>query len=275
MSYLLSGVGRRALRASIVRRTLYAFDFDEFLASRVVEANHVRMDASVRHWLTEITVRLPSAVVSKRPIIDLTEALAGVSARLIGSFGMEGPQATPVSLSWNHGVSQKWFHTLRHEMAESLTQNRIRVENRRYYITLHLPVPLDPQERPLGVVALVQQLIPEPRIVAYPSEVHLLPGDEKRGRGAALLWVMAERGLTELCYFGDAAASDLKAVRPCLSMSVRIGHQEEVPGTYYLKNPGEIDQVLRFLAHRCDGTPEWNEVEVGSEHECPHAEQGG
>jgi trehalose 6-phosphate phosphatase len=39
-------------------------------------------------------------------------------------------------------------------------------------------------------------------------------------------------------------------------MGVRVGQQAESRAQYYLKHQSEIEDVIRFLVHRIDRTPE-------------------
>lgn len=41
-----------------------------------------------------------------------------------------------------------------------------------------------------------------------------------------------------------------------LLLGVRVGHYSKSRARYYLRHQGEVEDVLRFLVHRLDGTPE-------------------
>jgi trehalose 6-phosphate phosphatase len=39
-------------------------------------------------------------------------------------------------------------------------------------------------------------------------------------------------------------------------MGVRVGRHPESRAQYYVKSQSEVEDILRFLVHRSDGTPE-------------------
>jgi trehalose 6-phosphate phosphatase len=68
---------------------------------------------------------------------------------------------------------------------------------------------------------------------------------------------MAHLRCRGLFFIGDDETDeDVFRLTEGLMMGVRVGRRPESRARYYLKHQGEIEDVLRFLVHRLDGTPD-------------------
>lgn len=256
MIYLLSEEGRRSLRALATRSILYAFDFDGTLAPISSDRDAVKIPRSVHEWLRELAKRAPCAVVSGRALADVTPRLAGTVPHVIGNHGIEGPTATPDSLSIAETVCLGWKKVFTTNLAQPLKDLGIEVEDKRYSVTLHYRDAAEPDRAHNAALLLLQQLSPAPRVIVGRSSVNALPPGQG-GKGPAVLTLMVRLRQAGLFFVGDDDTDeDVFGLMEGLAMGVRVGRHSESQARYYLKHQGELEEVLRFLVHRIDRTPE-------------------
>lgn len=256
MIYLLSKEGRDALRALASRPMLYAFDFDGTLARISPDRDLVTVPRSIHAWLTELAKRVPCAVVSGRALSDLAPRVNGAVPHLIGNHGLESPYTTPESLVEAEDTCKGWMTCLRTTLALPLKDNGVEVEDKQYSLTLHYRGSDEPARTRLALLLLLDQLDPAPRLIFGKASVNVLPPG-KGGKGLAALALMVQLRRTGLFFIGDDETDeDVFALTEGLSMGVRVGRHAESRAQFYLKQQGEIEEVLRFLVHRMDRTPE-------------------
>ncbi len=256
MMYLLSPEGREALRAVAGQPMLYAFDFDGTLAPISSNRDAVKVSRSVKEWLKELGKRAPCAVISGRALRDLEPRLEGVVPYLIGNHGLESPFTSPVTRLWADGICAGWRAAIKGELAQPLADLGIDVEDKRYSLTLHYR---DREEedciRPI-LLTLLSRLRPAPRPIIGKQSINLLPPG-KDGKGAAALALMRHLCQSAFFFIGDDETDeDVFTLTEGLAMGVRVGQHAGSRAQFYLKHQGEIEDVLRFLIHRLDRTPE-------------------
>jgi trehalose 6-phosphate phosphatase len=62
---------------------------------------------------------------------------------------------------------------------------------------------------------------------------------------------------THLFFIGDDDTDeDVFELSEGLAMGVRVGRHEKSRARYFINHQGEVEEVLRFLAHRLVRTPE-------------------
>lgn len=256
MIYLLSPEGREALRAVAGRPMLYAFDFDGTLAKISPDREAVRLTRSIHEWLVELAKRAPCAVISGRALSDLAPRVNGAVPYLIGNHGLESPLTPPVTLLWADGICTGWKGSIKGELASQLAGLGIEVEDKRYSLTLHYRRSEEPDRiRPI-LPACLSRLNPAPRLIFGKLSVNLLPPG-KGGKGEAALALMRHLHQPAFIFIGDDETDeDVFALTEGLAMGVRVGSHAESRAKYYIKHQGEIEDVLRFLIHRLDRTPD-------------------
>ncbi|MGA6828750.1 trehalose-phosphatase [Nitrospira sp. NS4] len=256
MIYLLSEEGRQALRAIASKPVLYAFDFDGTLAPISPDRNAVTLPPSVSEWIRELAKRAPCAVVSGRALADLAPRLNGAVPYLIGNHGLESSLTPLPTLLWAEGICAGWKRTLDSHMAQGLKDLGVDVEDKRYSLTLH--------HRGLGthtdihqvVLSLLLLLTPAPSLIFGKASVNIVPPG-KGGKGSAALQWMVHLRRTGLFFVGDDETDeDVFALTEGLAMGVRVGQHTGSRARYFIHHQGEIEEVLRFLVHRIDRTPE-------------------
>lgn len=256
MIYLLSEEGRRALSMLAARPVLYAFDFDGTLAPISPDRHAVKIPYSVSEWLKELSKRAPCAVVSGRGLADLVPRVNGMVPYMIGNHGIERPTASPEAVHAAEGICLEWKEVIAAYLAKRLEELGVEVEDKRFSLTFHFRAAADAPRVHLAVLALLQQLTPAPQVVSGKSSVNLLPPGAG-GKGPAVLELMVKLRQSGLFFVGDDETDEnVLALKEGLAMGVRIGRYAESRASFFLKHQSELEEVLRFLVHRLDRTPE-------------------
>jgi trehalose 6-phosphate phosphatase len=132
----------------------------------------------------------------------------------------------------------------------------VEVEHKRYTLTFHYRCAEDLAAVERTLVLLLNRLTPAPRLIVGKASVNAMPPGHI-GKGAAALTLMAHLRCRGLFFVGDDETDeDVFGLTEGLIMGVRVGRWAESRARYYLKHQGEIEDVLRFLVHRLDGTPD-------------------
>ena len=254
MIYLMSGEGRDALRAVAGRPILYAFDFDGTLARISSDRGGVKLSPSTYEWLRELATRASCAIVSGRALSDLTPRVNGAVPYLIGNHGLESPLTPASVLSLAERVCLGWMKQVDTNLAQPLEDAGVEVENKRYSLTFHHRRTDEPARVQSALVLLLNRLTPAPRLIFGRASVNVLPpGSTRKGEAALALMIHLQRA--GLFFVGDDETDeDVFELKEGLIMGVRIGHQPESRAQYYLKYQSEMEDVIRFLVHRIDGT---------------------
>jgi trehalose 6-phosphate phosphatase len=256
MIYLLSDEGRRALRALAEKPVLYAFDFDGTLAPISPDRDAVKIPYSVSEWLKELSTRATCAVVSGRGLADLAPRVAGAVPYLIGNHGIESTLTPLPTLVWADGICAGWKRELATQYAQSLKDLGVEVEAKRYSLTLHYRGTDEFSGVRSALLHLLKPFTPAPCLIPGKNSVNVLPPG-RGGKGPATLALMVHLRRIGLFYIGDDETDeDVFGLSEGLAMGVRVGRYAESRAQFYLKHQGEIEEVLRFLVHRIDRTPE-------------------
>ena len=254
MTYLFSDEGRLALRALAGRPILYAFDFDGTLARISPDRDTVKLSQSIYEGLSELANRLPCAIVSGRALSDLVSRVDGVVPHLIGNHGLESPLTDPATLIRAENICQGWMQRLGTDFVQPLKSYGAEVENKRYTLTLHYRGTDEPARVRMGLVLLLDQLTPTPRLIFGKASVNVLPQGED-GKGPAALALMRHLRQTGLFFIGDDETDeDVFTLSEGLAMGVRVGQHSESRAQYYVKDQGEIEDVIQVLVQRIDRT---------------------
>lgn len=263
MTYVLSEEGRRALRALAEKPILYAFDFDGTLAPISPDRDAVKLPCSVSEWLKELSKHAPCAVVSGRALADLVPRVGGAVPHLIGNHGIESSLTPLPTLLWAEGVCAGWQRELETRCAQSLTDLGVDVEAKRYSLTLHYRGTAEFARVRTALRRLLEPFSPAPRLIYGKDSVNVLPPGQG-GKGPAALALMVHLRRIGLFYIGDDETDeDVFGLTEGLAMGVRVGRSAESRAQFYLQHQGEIEEVIRFLVHRIDRTPESADEKAG------------
>ncbi|MBH0200448.1 MAG: trehalose-phosphatase [Nitrospira sp.] len=256
MIYLLSDEGRDALRRVAKRSVLYAFDFDGTLAKISSDRRGVKLVPSMHEWLRELASRVPCAIVSGRALSDLVPRVNGAVSYLIGNHGVEGPLTPAAALQTAERTCLEWMNQVDTELAGLLKDTGVEVENKRYTLTFHYRGVEDLAAVERTLVLLLNRLTPAPQLICGKASVNALPpGSTRKGEAARSLMIHLRRA--GLFFVGDDETDeDVFGLTEGLIMGVRVGYQTESRAQYYIKHQSEIEDVIRFLIHCIDGTPD-------------------
>ncbi|MBA5868240.1 MAG: trehalose-phosphatase [Nitrospira sp. CR1.3] len=256
MIHLLSDEGRHVLRAVAVRPVLYAFDFDGTLAPISAERDAVRVSRTMSEWLQELSKRSCCAVVSGRALADLAPRINGAVPHLIGNHGIEGPLSTQETLLRAEEVCTDWKRQMVAEAAALLAALGAEVEDKRYSLTVHVRGARDAEAACRQTLPLLRRLTPAPQLIMGKYSINVLPPGQG-GKGPATLALMVHLRRSGLFFIGDDETDEsVFAMTEGLTLGVRVGKQAGSHAKYFLNHPGEVEEVIRFLVHRMDRTPE-------------------
>ncbi|HEU4685867.1 MAG TPA: trehalose-phosphatase [Nitrospira sp.] len=256
MMHLLSEEGREVLRAMVTRPLLYAFDFDGTLAPIASDRHAVKISPIVLEWLQELAVRAPCAVVSGRSLADLAPRINGSVPHVIGNHGIEGPLSSAAVLSEAEQICAGWKRALQTGLASVAESLGAEIEDKRYSLTVHLRRAADPVKAGVKVLGLLRRLNPEPQLLTGKYSINALPPG-RSGKGAAAYALMTHLRREGLFYIGDEETDEtVFTLPPEIVIGVRVGRHAESRARFYLHHQGEVEEVLRFLVHRMDRTPE-------------------
>jgi len=254
--HALSTEGRRRLRSLTTHAILYGFDFDGTLAALSPDRHGVHLSRSMHEWLTELSRRTTCAIISGRSLGDLRSRLNGTVPHMLGNHGLESSFTPPSDLRAAEEACVAWMQTLTSDAAAPLAQYGTQVEPKRYTVTIHYRGVKNPEETRLFLTVLLNGLTPTPRLTFGPSCVNVLPAAHG-GKGAAALALMKRLGLSGLFYIGDDGADEeVFRVPEGLAMGIHVGRQVESYAEFYVDHQGQVEDVIRFLVHRLDRTPE-------------------
>ncbi len=256
MTHVLLNEGREALRALAPRSILYAFDFDGTLARISSDRDGVKLSPSTHEWLRELATRAPCAIVSGRALSDLAPRVNGAVPYLIGNHGLESPLTSPAALNLAEDICQAWMRYVDTELARLFKLAGVEVENKRYTLTFHYRGAQESARVQKELLLLLNRLTPAPRLIFGKASVNVLPPGQD-GKGPAALALMHHLQQTGLFFIGDDETDeDVFELPEGVAMGVRVGRCEKSRARYFINHQGEIEDVLRFLVHRLDRTPE-------------------
>lgn len=244
------------MRALAENALLYAFDFDGTLAPISPNRDAVQITPSLTEWMKELAQRVPCAIVSGRALSDLAPRVNGAVTYLIGNHGLESPLTPPAALSLAEDACRAWMKCVETELARPLKIAGVEVENKRYTLTFHYRAAEESAGVQKELVPLLNRLTPAPRLIFGKASVNVLPPG-KDGKGPAALALMHHLQQTGLFFIGDDDTDeDVFELSEGLAMGVRVGRHEDTRARYYVKDQGEIEDVIRFLVHRIGRAPE-------------------
>ena len=275
MTYLLSDEGCQALRLLAAQPILYAFDFDGTLAPISSNRDAVKMSPLCLKWLQKLSERAACAVVSGRALADVSPRVNGAVQHVIGNHGVESPLMPAATLAQAEAICAQWSQEMAAGMGQSLTSLGAEIEDKRYSLTVHFRRAADPVESSAKALTLLSRLIPPPHLIAGKYSLNALPSG-LGGKGPAALALMEHLRLRGLFYIGDEETDEtVFALTRGLTMGVRVGQQAGSHAGFYLHHQGEVEEVLRFLVHRMDRTPESPHPDISTcEDDRPSSRRG-
>lgn len=242
MKSLWSREGRNALHALKSQKTLYAFDYDGTLVPITKDPDAPHFSPRVEKLLTEVSEKLPTAVVSGRSVQDLKVRIPNPSdLLLIGNHGLEGPGADPKVLIRARQVTKAWIRGLK-----SLRHHSVIVEDKKFSISIHERSE-DPQATERKILSAVEELSPAPRVIGGKRIFNLMP-TARIDKGQALARVLREKKFKAALYVGDDVTDeDVFRRRRKGLVTVRVGRKSDSKAQFFIEDQTQIEKLLQFL----------------------------
>ena len=242
MERILSDAHRERLAQVATSNVLLAFDFDGTLAPIVREPAQAAMRPRTRSRLRAVARLYPCVVISGRSRADVTKRVAGLGiAEVIGNHGAESATA---SAGVRTRVS-RWDQLLRKALA---AYPGVWVENKRFSVAVHYRQARQRRAAHAAILDAVARL-QGARIVGGKQVVNVVAVDAPH-KGTALQHARARLGCDTAIYVGDDDTDeDVFALdEPGDLLTVRVGFDRASQARWYVRNQGEVDDLLRVLA---------------------------
>lgn len=242
MKPLLDGPGREVLARFARSSVLVALDFDGTLAPIVADRDAAGMRPRTRALLAGVCRRYPCAVISGRARADVAARLEGVEVRhIVGNHGLEAEEAAP-----ELGRQVRQASEARRRLEEALGGSPgIEIEDKGLSLAVHYrraPREDEAREAILGALALLGEAV---RVTPGKLVFNVLP-DGARHKGTAVEELRRRLGVERVIFVGDDVTDeDAFALEGAeWLLGVRVGESAESKATYFLRDQGEMDELL-------------------------------
>jgi len=251
MKHLLSSPdGAGALAQLAATRTLVAFDFDGTLAPIVANRGRAEMRPRTAELLSALGERFPCAVISGRGRDDVLARLAPVAIKhVVGNHGLEP------------GANLEAFEAEVHEVIPSLQAGLaglpgVELEDKRYSLAIHFRGSPTKLLARAAILEAAAALPVQMRVVHGRLVVNLIPA-RAPNKGAALLALRSAEHADIALYVGDDITDEdvFTIDQPGRLLSVRVGECDASAAAYYLRDQGEVDDLLTGLIALRDPRP--------------------
>lgn len=251
MMAMFSAGGQRRLDSIVRPDMLCVFDFDGTLAPIVPQPEQARMTLAVKKRMLELSRLASVGIITGRSLEDVRKRLEFQPTYVVGNHGLEGiPGRERQSAAWE-AVCLGWEQAILAALKDKDSFDAgIRLENKRYSLSVHYRFARDHLEAQKRLTELFATLSPPPRIVAGKSVFNLLPSDAG-DKGDALEQLIEISGAPTAIFVGDDVTDeDAFALRHDGLMTVRIGWSGSSAAKYFLSQRGEIVLLLDDLIRR-------------------------
>jgi trehalose 6-phosphate phosphatase len=223
-------------------RVLLAFDYDGTLAPIVSRPEKAQMRRRTAAMLQRACERYPCAVISGRSRRDLARRLEPVRVTyLLGNQGLElGAQTEEFERQVRQAIAPLQRALRDVQGAE--------IEDKTLSIAIHYRRSRRKRDARAALARAASQLQPPMRMIAGKLVVNLVPADAPN-KGDALQAVRSRAGADTALYVGDDVSDEdvFSLDQPGRLLGVRVGPSPRSAAPYYLRNQGEIDQLLCTL----------------------------
>jgi trehalose 6-phosphate phosphatase len=244
VKHILGRHQRAVLEALARTRTLLAFDFDGTLAPLVSEPGLARLRLRTRSLLAEAARLYKCAVITGRALSDLRPRVAGLPLwAALGNHGAEGDTGGHRRAGARRTV-RDWRRILRHRLRPT---RGVFVEDKRETLTIHFRSAAS-RPRARRAVLRIARALPHARLVAGHYGINLLPVGSP-DKGTAVLRLRRRARSEAALYVGDDGSDELvfSSGRGRGLVTVRVGRSRASRAAYYLRDQGEIDDLLARL----------------------------
>jgi trehalose 6-phosphate phosphatase len=251
MAALFSDEGMRRLDAIVQPGMLCVFDFDGTLSPIVPEPDRACLPGEVRERLMTLATLAPVAILTGRSLDDVRTRLGFEPHYVIGNHGLEGLPGWEQKGADYAAACDAWREALFVSLRDRQRFDPgIRVEDKRYSLSVHYRMAKNPKETEARLSALFARLSPPPRVVDGKFVFSLMPG-EALNKGSALLQLMEQSGAPGAIYVGDDVTDEdvFRLRRPDI-LTVRIEPHSDSAAEFHLPAMPDIVQLLDELVRR-------------------------
>lgn len=255
---LMTQSGRDALAELIDAGAVFGFDFDGTLAPICPLPDQVSMAPAIADAFTELTARLPVALITGRSIADVRPRVVGSPRWVVGNHGVEGmPGVDAAMLAQHIATSRAWQAQL--AAAGPLGEGTF-VEDKTYTLCLHYRLAPDQEAARAQLLARVAQLDPQPHIVTGKCVLNLLP-QGSADKFIALERLAADYGGGRAFFIGDDDTDESVFRRaPASWVTVRVGSDKPSAARFVVPDQLSVRGVLELLlelsaGRQGDGAP--------------------
>jgi trehalose 6-phosphate phosphatase len=250
VKHLSSPEGQDALRRLAGARTLFAFDFDGTLAPIVSRPDQARAAIGVRQRLARLAQRVPVAVISGRSLADLRPRIPAEVQLCIGNHGSEGA-TEPVDSEAMREVCRAWIAQLSEWLTAPATDAGVVVEDKGLTLSVHFRLARDRAQTARRLAAIVQRLVPSPRVIGGKFVVNLLPPNA-RTKFEALAELAQREAAERVLFVGDDETDEMVfAQAPANWTTVRVELDRASRADFFVHQQSEVaillDQLLTLL----------------------------
>lgn len=249
MPHLFSPEGDYALREICQRKPLLALDFDGTLAPIVPRPEDARAPLAISRILTQLASRLPVAVITGRAVDDVSARLGFAPHYIVGNHGAEGlPEAGATAASplpaWRLGLDHA-----------ALSAAGVNVEDKGHSLSLHYRLARDHASARSAIVAAINALTPEPRVIGGKCVYNLLPQDAP-DKFQAVRRLIERAGCQSAIFIGDDVTDDIVFEQaPAHWLTIRVGAKERHRARFHLSLQGEVASFLQRLQAALEQSP--------------------
>lgn len=243
MEYLLNPRNLKILESFCLVRTIFAFDYDGTLAPITDDPGSANMKVDVAQSLRELNELSPVAIITGRSSEDVESLLPIKPLVVIGNHGAEGTQSSG-ELSQMKQDCRRWLDELS-DLMPVIEKLGVRIEDKIFSLSFHFRHSPAPEVAEAALLTMLTRL-PRAKVTKGKLVLNVLP-EISIDKGKALDIVMREKNFQFGVYFGDDHTDeDVFRYSNSRLLTVKIG-EEETLAKYYLKNQGEMGDVLKHL----------------------------
>lgn len=242
MRHALSRRMSEVLAQLASKRALLAFDFDGTLAPIVADRDRAVMRSETQRLLASLCELYPCAVISGRSRADVAQRLGMLPVKhVVGNHGIEpGEELSPYA----EQVSE-----VRSILARALSPLRgVEIEDKRYSLAIHYRRATRRAEARAAIDRAVAALPRPMRVIPGKLVANILPTGA-RNKGEILVQLREQETAEVALYVGDDVTDEdvFELEHSERLVSLRVGRTRRTAALYYLRDQGEIDQLLRWM----------------------------
>jgi trehalose 6-phosphate phosphatase len=246
MKALFSPHSLRHLQSLARNRTLFAFDFDGTLAQIRRRPSDARLNRTTESLLRTLSKSAPIAIISGRSVKDLRKTLTFHPDILIGSHGLESPQASQSSLQCARRTCKGWKQQLKRQL-KGFPPCGIELEDKSYSLAFHYRRARNRRWARCRISDLISQLTPAPKQITGKCVINLMPAGALN-KAEALLHLLNRSRWNAVIYVGDDDTDeDVFNLRDKRFFTVRVGAGSSSQAKYFIRKQSDIDRLLRIV----------------------------